>query len=69
MTDVTNLLEQFKNALAKTPQDKFKENSQILNEHYLNRDSQCHREHTNHTDSHVDRIEKPQNPAKTPMKR
>ncbi len=72
MTTEKKLLAQFKNALANASQEnQAKENSEILKEHQLNHApvSECHRKHVNHTDSHIDRIEKPQYPAKTPTKR
>lgn len=71
MAEVPTLLEQFKNALSKALQEKpAKANSQILKDHQLNRApvTECHRKHTNHTDSHIDRIEKPLYPTKTPTK-
>lgn len=77
MTTEKKLLAQFKNALANASQEnQAKENSEILKEHQLKHVpvSESHRQHVNHTDSHVDRIEKnrveePQYPAKTPTKR
>lgn len=62
MSDVNKLLEQFKDALTKTPQENPTQgNTQILTEHFINHApvSECHRKHVNHTDSHIDRIEKP----------